>query len=301
VLEFIIELPARLTHLQNLLKFRQFPIQAPKLVSKPLKIMLLWALCGFVCPGRAAQAGAAVQLDQDQLRWLGERIYLNECNAKPACLTAWNEGEEFPSLGIGHFIWYRQGQTAPFVETFPDLLAFLLRSGVKIPLWLQQNNNQPWPGRSEFLADRNAPHMQELRSLLAATRDLQTAFIVQRFVQLTQASGTPFAARVDIRSKLQAVAAAQIPYGLYALIDYVHFKGDGTDSAESYQGQGWGLLQVLEQMPLAGNDPLQDFVQSAGVILTRRVANAPLERHEQRWLAGWQHRLQTYLPTPKLP
>jgi len=270
-------------------------------VSKPLKIMLLWALCGFMCKGQAAPERATVQLDQGQLRWLGERIYQNECNAKPACLTAWNEGEEFPSLGIGHFIWYQQGQTAPFVETFPDLLVFLQHSGVKIPLWLQQNHSQPWPGRREFLADHNAPRMLELRSLLAATRDLQTAFIVQRFVQLTEDSGSPFAARADLRSKLQAVAAAQIPYGLYALIDYVHFKGAGTNGAESYQGQGWGLLQVLEQMPLAGNEPLQDFVQSAGVILTRRVAYAAPERHEQRWLAGWQHRLQSYLPTPKLP
>ena len=272
-------------------------------MSKPFKILLLWALFGIACPGRAAQAGVAEQfaLDQAELRWLGEHVYQNECKARPECLTAWNEGEDFPSLGIGHFIWYRQGQTTPFVETFPELLAFLQRAGAKIPPWLLQNKRQPWPGRSEFLAARNDPRMLELRSLLTETRDLQTAFIVQRFVKLTQDSGSPFAARADIRRKLQAVAAVQIPYGLYALIDYVHFKGDGTNGAESYQGQGWGLLQVLEQMPLAGNEPLQDFVQSAGVILTRRVANAPVERREQRWLAGWQHRLQTYLPTTRLP
>ena len=37
----------------------------------------------------------------------------------------WNPGEEFPSLGIGHFIWYPAGVDGPFIESFPRLLAFL--------------------------------------------------------------------------------------------------------------------------------------------------------------------------------
>jgi len=235
-------------------------------------------------------------LDQQQVRWLGDRIYQNECNSRPECLVAWNAGEEFPSLGIGHFIWYRSGQTAPFVETFPELLKYLQQAGVAIPAWLQQDHSQPWPDRGAFLAAVNEMHMRELRGLLEQTRDLQTAFIVQRFDRLAHDTGNPFATSADIHGKLQAVATAQIPYGLYALIDYVHFKGEGTSVSERYQGQGWGLLQVLEHMPLQSHDPLQDFVTSAGYILTQRVANAPAERREQRWLAGWQHRLQTYLP-----
>jgi hypothetical protein len=92
------------------------------------------------------------------------------------------------------------------------------------------------------------------------------------------------------------VAGAEPPYGLYALIDYVHFKGEGTKDSERYQGEGWGLLQVLQRMPAASATPLPDFVASARDVLAKRVALAPSARNEQRWLNGWHARLATYLP-----
>ncbi len=106
----------------------------------------------------------------------------------------------------------------------------------------------------------------------------------------------PPAEQQELRARFNAVATARPPYGLYALIDYVHFKGEGINPAERYNGQGWGLLQVLQGMPEKLSDPLDEFVVSAQVTLARRVANAPAERLEQRWLAGWNNRLATYLP-----
>jgi hypothetical protein len=29
-------------------------------------------------------------------------------------------------------------------------------------------------------------------------------------------------------------------------------------------------------------------------VLTRRVANSPVERNEKRWLSGWRNRVLTY-------
>ena len=46
---------------------------------------------------------------------------------------SWNAGEDFPSLGIGHFIWYRAGQQEIFEESFPQLLSFLKRQQVALP------------------------------------------------------------------------------------------------------------------------------------------------------------------------
>ena len=46
--------------------------------------------------------------------------------------------------------------------------------------------------------------------------------------------------------KKQFYRVANSPNGLYPLIDYVNFKGEGTNPKERYTGQGWGLLQVLE-------------------------------------------------------
>jgi len=31
-------------------------------------------------------------------------------------------------------------------------------------------------------------------------------------------------------------------------------------------------------------------------VLDRRISNAPAERRESRWRAGWHNRLQSYLP-----
>lgn len=244
--------------------------------------------------------GAAVPVpDPGQLEWLGERIFTNECNARHACLTAWNAGEDFPSLGIGHFIWYRAGQQDRFAETFPDLLAFMQARGVTLPAWLADSGyEQPWPDREAFLAAADEPRMQELRALLADTMALQTAFIVSRFNGSLQKLLTtiPAPEHADLRARFEAVANAEPPLGLYALIDYVHFKGEGTQAAERYQGRGWGLLQVLQGMPAGSATPLEDFVASAKAVLAERVRLAPPARDEQRWLAGWHKRLETYLP-----
>jgi hypothetical protein len=246
-----------------------------------------------------AAAQSTVDLSQAQLVWLGQQIFRNECNNNPACLTAWNEGENFPSLGIGHFIWYQAGQQEIYTESFPALLEYMQTEGVVLPDWIiAANFDQPWIDRAAFIAAREDARMIELRSLLATHVDLQTAFIVSRFdLALGRLLAVvPAAEQPALIDRFNAVAHASPPYGPYALIDYVHFKGEGSNPAERYQGQGWGLLQVLQGMPSDASTPLEDFVESARNILAQRVANAPPERAEQRWLAGWHNRLATYLP-----
>ena len=82
------------------------------------------------------------------------------------------------------------------------------------------------------------------------------------------------------------------PKGLYALIDYTNFKGEGISPHETYKGQGWGLLQVLQTMQ---KNTVADFVVAAKKILTLRVKNSPPERQEEKWLKGWLNRLESYL------
>jgi hypothetical protein len=263
-----------------------------------LSARLILLLC---CAGPASVAAEVLipQLDQQQLQWLGDRIFSNECNSQAACLTAWNQGEDFPSLGIGHFIWYRAGQEGIFEETFPDMLAFLAASGVKVPDWIKANQvEQPWPDRAAFLAAADGVQLTALRSMLDETRAEQTAYIVTRFARSVPPllDGLPPDERSRLEARLNAIAASNRPLGVYALIDYVHFKGTGLSPGERYQGEGWGLLQVLQQMQDDTVSPLSAFVNSAATVLQRRVINAPADRQEQRWLAGWQNRLNTYLP-----
>ena len=72
-------------------------------------------------------------------------------------------------------------------------------------------------------------------------------------------------------------AVAESPQGVYALIDYVNFKGEGVNPNERYKGQGWGLAQVLLEMKAApsGAAAAKEFGESAKRVLKRRVGNAP--------------------------
>lgn len=249
-----------------------------------------------------AARGQLPQFDSQQMTWLGERIFVNECNSKFSCLTSWNEGEDFPSLGIGHFIWYRAQQNERFEETFPALLAFYKKHGYALPQWLQgqkelEHADSPWQSREEFLADQDSLRMQQLREFLGSSTELQVLFIVERLQASTSDifHGLTPSLQKALQNSFYAIANSQAPYGMYALIDYVHFKGTGVASSERYQGEGWGLRQVL--LELQGSTAnLDNFVAAATRVLERRVANAPSERREQRWIAGWTNRLQTYLP-----
>jgi len=135
--------------------------------------------------------------------------------------------------------------------------------------------------------------MEALRNLLAATLPLQARFLAQRMHEalpkMLAAAGPGEAERVRRNfERLEATGA-----GTFALIDYVNFKGEGTLETERYHGEGWGLLQVLEAMPEDG-EATREFSQAAKAMLARRVRNAPPERHEERWLQGWDARVGRY-------
>jgi len=237
-------------------------------------------------------------LEKRDLQWLGDRIFRNECNRRAECLTSWNEGEEFPSLGIGHFIWYRADQAEIYEEAFPSLMAFMAREEVEIPLWIVANDLEaPWADRTAFLADLESDRMQELRSFLLEHQQEQTAYIVSRheevLLRILKSINEP-ALKARVEKNFSKVASSNPPYGLYALIDYNHFKGSGISPEERYQDKGWGLKQVLLEMN-SSDESLVAFVQAAREVLTRRVENAPASRNESRWLQGWLNRLNTYL------
>ncbi|MFK7863006.1 MAG: hypothetical protein AB8B95_02150 [Pseudohongiellaceae bacterium] len=238
-------------------------------------------------------------LSEADYLWLGEQIYSNECNSRFECLTSWNKGEDFPSLGIGHFIWFQAGQEVPFEETFPQLLQALRTQAVALPSWIEnlESFDSPWPDRTSFIADLESERMHELRAFLFESRHQQSEFIAQRLATTLPSllSGVSASEGERIKKNFFTIANTSAPYGLYALIDYVHFKGSGVNPKERYSGEGWGLQQVLLEM--GDKSDLGSFVSAAEVVLARRVENAPAERNEMRWLAGWKNRLKTYLPS----
>ena len=236
-------------------------------------------------------AGAA--LSDKELESVGRRVWQNECGGTREGLTSWNAGENFASLGIGHFIWYPRGVNGPFEESFPKLVAFLRENGVALPAWLRADMDCPWNDRAEFQADFRNAKMNELRELLASTIKLQSRFLARRMEEALpkMLAEAPASDRAQIRENFERLAATGA--GTFALIDYVNFKGEGTNPAERYKGEGWGLLQVLGHMR-GGQDAAGAFAKSAEEILERRVRNSPPERNEKRWLAGWTKRVRSY-------
>jgi hypothetical protein len=52
-------------------------------------------------------------LPRDVADKVGHQVWLNETGGNAGDIVAWNNGEEFASLGIGHFIWFPAGKPAP--------------------------------------------------------------------------------------------------------------------------------------------------------------------------------------------
>ncbi|WP_395749053.1 hypothetical protein [Prosthecobacter sp.] len=242
--------------------------------------------------GPVPVSGAQTQLSPAQMDRVGRRIWQNECGGTVAGLTSWNSGEDFASLGIGHFIWYPQGRSGPFAESFPPLLAFLNARGIATPAWAR--GACPWPTKAAFEADKNGERQQELRALLGRTVRQQTEFIIARMEAALPKMLAQSRNPTNVQWSFEGLK--QTPEGCFCLIDYVNFKGEGTSSKERHQGQGWGLLQVLEDMPREKTvwQMPGAFAEAAKRVLSRRVANAPPERKEQRWLAGWHNRCDGY-------
>jgi hypothetical protein len=243
-------------------------------------------------------AATAITISHSDALKVGKRVWQNECNGTTSGLTSWNQGEDFASLGIGHFIWYPKGRQGPFEESFPKLVSFVSSRGAKLPtllLGVGRVQPCPWNSRAEFLQAQNTVEMNQLRRFLVDTIDLQAEFLVAR-LEASLPKMLAEAAPVDRTNvQKQFERLTKTPQGCYALIDYVNFKGEGVLHTERYQGQGWGLLQVLEAMQSNSDSGAPDeFARAAKVVLTRRVQNAPLDRHESRWLTGWLRRVNSY-------
>lgn len=259
-----------------------------------LPLLLAAASLAVAAPAPAS----SIRLTPAQAHEIGLKIWQNEAGGKVQFLTHWSKGEDFGSFGIGHFIWYVAGRPGPFTESFPGVLDALQAAGVTLPAWLSGHPSCPWPDRDAFYADFQGPRLTELRALLARTVDVQAMYAAHRLESALPKilAAAPAAERPLLEERFGRVAAA--PNGVYALVDYVNFKGEGVNPTERYNGQGWGLLQVLELMADAppGQPSVEAFARGADEALTRRVANAPADRREREndWLPGWRKRVATY-------
>lgn len=258
----------------------------------------LWCvLLMSLCLGSAAQA----QWNPEDNAWLGEQIFRNETGGDIERLVFWSEAEEFPSLGIGHFIWIPAEVDVPFEASFPALVEYLVAHDAPQPPEWVRAPHPPWPDRAAFLQAHATPAMAELRQWLLATRAMQAAFIAERFDLRLRALLASLPEREAEQVLRRYYPLMQTRSGRFALIDYSHFKGFGDYPEERYDGLGWGVLQVLDTMiePKGSGaaDPycwIKPFMDAAQAVLLRRIEHAPPHRNEGRWQAGWMKRIDRY-------
>jgi hypothetical protein len=230
------------------------------------------------------------------------RIFANETRAQTRYLTYWGAGEDFPSLGIGHFIWFPDGVDAPFDESFPLMVNYVSQHASacsSMPSWLSdlQPFAAPWQSKQEFDEEQQSERMLELRQWLIDTAPQQARYIVASFSARWNELQLPAEEKLALTRLLQRLV--QTPQGLFAVVDYYNFKGLGSNPRERYDGDGWGLVQVLNDISKQpdsadATDLLERFSKAAAERLARRVRNSPSERNEARWLEGWHVRVAGY-------
>jgi hypothetical protein len=242
-------------------------------------------------------------LPGDLAKKIGQKIWLNETGGKIDAITSWSANEEFASLGIGHFIWFPVGKWLPFEESFPALLEFMRKKNVRLPAWLDQTQipANPWTSRAEFRKNANSPQMKELRQFLLDTVSEQTQFMVARAQGAMEKilKTTPDGKERE-HIVIQFTRVIRASENFYPLIDYINFKGEGTNpneaamNSETGRRQGWGLKQVLLRMNGDASDPKAvraEFAAAAQFVLQQRVRNLPSNRVFE---VGWQRRIATY-------
>ena len=244
-----------------------------------------------------------IKLTQKQANFIAKKVWKNEGAGKDKYLIWWNKGEDFASLGIGHFIWFPKDHTERFREVFPMVLMFMQKRGVALPQGLTPKSDFPWQTKEAFLWAKKSKSNAYIKlfNFLKKTQDYQAMFMAQRVSNaLPQMLNSidDNKRKTIIKRRFNAMLHTKDgtidERGLYILLDYTNFKGEGTLKSERYHGQGWGLLQVLEHLDESNPNKYKAFSDAAKAMLSRRIKNSPPSRGEERWRKGWNIRLDTY-------
>lgn len=262
-----------------------------------IRIAALVFIVNSICNGASTwNEGLQKDLASLEAQKIGMQIWMNEASQRKDLLVFWSQSESFPSLGIGHCIWFPEGLDAPYTQEFPLLCDYLEEHNVQLPLWLKRacHVGAPWKSREDFLQDN--VRTEELRILLYSTIELQTQFMIERLER--QFSLMVKAANSEQKEKLihNFNAMSESILGRYALIDYLNFKGSGLNPREVSKLHHWGLMQVLLDMPsdtIVENAP-QAFAISAAKILIILIQNSAPKYNRIKFLRGWINRIITY-------
>ncbi len=267
-------------------------------MTKIIKLILLLASVSI-----AQLSAKNLQLSNAQANQIAKRIWQNEGSGRKSYLVHWNKGEEFASIGIGHFIWFTADKPMWFWEAFPPMLSYITAHGAKPPTWLTPQMHCVWSSYDEwqYAKKHNTSKMKELTEFMDRTKGLQARFMLNRLNQsypkiiaYAKPRGQAKLVEHNYKRLLYKQNGTIDPQGAYILIDYINFKGDGINNGERYQGKGWGLYQVLNHMDPSDPNAYRAFSNAGKYILDRLTKISPPARNLKRFKKGWFNRMDSY-------
>ena len=196
-------------------------------------------------------------------------------------------GQQFKALGRSHLL-----PTMSFVYTQNQNAQDLTRT------LTGESTFRQFPSETEVLQFRqplfNLDAFARYKQGIAQTSQSEAKFSERSQDLIVRIVG----AYADAKHAEDQLALAVAQLNVYAdqrqMNDRMFAKGEGTKTDERYNGEGWGLLQVLSAMTGHGPGATSEFARSAATVLERRVKNSPPARGEARWLAGWKSRVRSY-------
>jgi hypothetical protein len=262
-----------------------------------------------------------LQNSQDRKRLI-QRIWQRESHGNIAGLTAWNQGEDFASVGFNHSLWQRERKsTINYFAEFAHVQGLTnIPQELSAPLPDYLNTQEKWQNALDDAATQTpsthaGKKLHELQKffLRDEVQDLQLDFILQDLQQFRRSLFTAVnkVTDEDRRARWQAqLSAIEANYdwlardesSFLAMFDYLSFKGNGFEEGNISIGLSsrnvtldthWGLLQVLARLDRKAfsQDPLKAFTQAGSLVLQER---AERWQEDKKWILGWTNRLSDY-------
>lgn len=237
-----------------------------------LVALLMWGMC------------YGMEMDY---REIGRRLWMNDSDQKPRQLVQWDEKQECALMGIGSCTWRPTSRSGSFDEGFPKFVAFARERGVQAPDFMK--GAAPWADPADFESD-DTGMKEKMHAWLAEHLELQAQFLVARVSAalpgMMRAAKRPQAVREHFEELMRT------PDGVYCLVDYLCFMGDGTQK----DARGTGLLHVLQEMrttPEKGS-AAAEFAGTATALLQRRAKAPKAPKSDVAHLGAWLKRCRTY-------
>lgn len=214
-------------------------------------------------------------------------------------------------LGIAQNLWLPEGSNSIFQTEWPTVAQRLQELGCKIKPWMLEGC--PWSSQEAFDTDFNSKKMVWLRTHLSKKKlVLAQAFCIAERLQRAMDPSSPDSLLTGLTEEQSTLVQKNFdlvvhcfnPSGIYALIDYVNFKGEGRlDGSEKFVGVSCGLLQVslnIQTPEEVANDEtiINAFVEGAKVTLNNRIIYHKIQdpnSNDRQYWNMWVAHLSDYL------